>query len=174
MFPGLFPGLFPRLFPGSFGSPGVLLSLERHSVLVPLPMVVGKEGQWAVLALGTVLRVPHTYPRVPQSPHLAPQEAVGPHGESLSRCPCPVPSHPGWNSSRGAPRAPRPLCLFLHYFPAPPTLSLPLLLCLAFVPSLLFPSLLPEAFPHLQSLLRLPSLCQLSIDPLFSISGQLS
>lgn len=72
--------------------------------------------------------------------------------------------------------------------PFPPLLSassfiIPLLLppslCLSslplpFVPSLLFPSLLAGASPHLQSLLQLPSLCQLSIDPLFSIGGQLS
>lgn len=72
--------------------------------------------------------------------------------------------------------------------PFPPLLSassfiisplLPPSLCLSslplpFVPSLLFPSLLAGASPHLQSLLQLPSLCQLSIDPLFSIGGQLS
>lgn len=157
-------------------SPGLFGTLSAR----PSPDDAGQAGTAGSAAPGhlAVLRVPSRG----QSPHLAPHRGCDTHG-TVPGTLSPLLSHhsragaaPRAALPRGspAPGAPRPFCLFLHYFPAPPTLSLPLLLSLAFVPSLLFPSLLPEAFPHLQSLLRLPSLCQLSIDPLFSISGQLS
>lgn len=133
-------GRDPRPAGCSLGVPGVILSLlsQQHSVLVPDGEQGGTAGS-AGPGHFAVSRVPNTCPR-DRAHSLLPREAVAAQVRSLPRChlSCPVTAKVEQLPPRPR-RAPRPLCLFLHYFPAPPTLSLPLLLSLAFVPSLLFP-----------------------------------
>lgn len=158
---------------------------------------VGKKGQLSKagprhFAIAAVLRVP-THLQQRQSPHLAFGRGFRyPRGQQdvPARLPPLLSRQTSWGTRRLGPRAGTaptsrsPTVSWALSSRLPPVLSAssfvtspllpPLLPLLAFVPSLLFPSLLPAASLHLQSLLRLPSLCQLSIDPLFSISGQLS